>query len=216
MLPSPLPNWLRRRIVEVIAAYRATIRLCEERAEKLTADGRRGDEFGLVGDYRMDAKYCAGQATRAPLLLLECLTHEELTAIAKVLQAELPQDPLKPDAYERELRDLEYGPDAWREVVVEPAKLAPWAWKRPFKVPPPIPEPEDALETLRTTDIMQTLSQREAEAIILTKVCLLTAEKAAEVMRCSVDQVNMAVYRGKKRMQNRFYATVRKVTANQL
>lgn len=201
MLPSPLPIWLRLKIVELIAAYRATIRLCEERCEELRVAGKPGDDLGTVSEYNMDAKYCAGQASRLPVLFLESLTPEELRDVARVLRARLPANPLRIDTYERELRELEFGPDAWREVVMDPKDLAPWAWKRNRTPPPPIPDPPDALEDLRTTKLLQTLAQREAEAIILTKVCLLTADKAAEIMGCSVDQVNMAVYRGKKRLK---------------
>lgn len=218
MLPCPLPIWLRQRIVELIAAYRATIRLCDDRVEALYAEGRRGDDFGSLSDYNMDAKYCAGMATRTPMLLLESLTPDELRAVVRILKADLPSEPLKPDAYEREMRDLEYGPEAWREIPTDPETLAPRAWKRPMRVPPPIPDPPDAIGDLRTADLFQRLAQREAEALILTKVCLLPAKKAAELMGVSVRAVNKAVLEGKARLRKdpEYAAFIHRKTANQL
>lgn len=60
----------RRHAAELRAAYALTAKLCEARCAQLAqsgrrnADGRLCDDYGTIDEYRMDAKYCAGSATR--------------------------------------------------------------------------------------------------------------------------------------------------------
>lgn len=199
MLPSFLPDWLRVRIVEVVQAYRTTIELCEKRCNQLVESGTYADECGTVDEYRMDAKYCAGAASRLPALIEDALTIEEVRALVVILKGQL--EPIKPGEAARELHELEMGPEVWREVATDPERLAPWAWRKPMKPPEPTPEPEQAIPDYRVTELLQPLTQREAEALILCKVCLLTDERAGQIMGIRPDSVRKLVKQAKDRLE---------------
>jgi DNA-binding CsgD family transcriptional regulator len=192
MLPSPLPGWLRDRIAHVVASYKIGADLCEQRCLELAAkqqrrpDGHIGDEQGRLTDYRCDAKYCAGMATRLPQLLDDRLTAKERLEIVAELIA------------------LDNGTNQHsKEVPRDPRVFALWAWENPWKDTETLPPPVDGIAVVRTDERMQELglTQREAEAWILVRGYQLEASQAAEIMGVSVNAVEFSVKQARRRMR---------------
>lgn len=185
MLPSPVPQWVRDKITEVIRAYRQIVGLCENRCRQLDesdrrdAQGRACDDFGTIDDYRMDAKYCAGQAARLPPLLAGRLTAEEYDQIINTLE--------KPERKRSQ------------EEPWDPRKLAQWAWDNPWKRTAPLPETDDALFDFRPEQWMQPFTQREAEALILTVALLMNEREAARVMETSIRNVRLLLHSARQK-----------------
>lgn len=193
MLQSPLPGWLRQQINVAIAGYRVAIALCEERCKHLAREGRKNedglrcDDYGSITDYRLDAKYYAGQLARLPLLLEGRITREE------------------------------WEEGNWRELPTDPGELAPWAWLREgsellpefLPPPPPIPEPEPQLppmEALRKTRFDDRfdeydITQREAEALILCRGLGMKPAQAADVMECSPRRVSEYLHNAREKLK---------------
>lgn len=79
MLQSDLPQWVRDRRKEMAEAYRQAADRLLERCEQIKTSGHRNemgkrcDRFGTIDEYRLDAKYCAGQAAR-----LQTVHYDEL------------------------------------------------------------------------------------------------------------------------------------------
>lgn len=161
MQPSPIPQWVRVRLTDFLDGYRKAAGLCEDRCTDLAVVGIRNedgdlyDEVGTIDEYRLDAKYCAGQASRLKLTMEGRATPEE------------------------------HETESWREVPYDPRRIARWAWQNPWKRVAPLPRPKDAMRTLRLHEMLQEFTQREAEALILVEGLRLPYRKAAKIMGCS-------------------------------
>jgi predicted DNA-binding protein (UPF0251 family) len=179
----------------VVAAYKGAAKLYEQRCRDLmaaktrTTDGRLGDQCGSITDYRYDAKYCAGMATRLPALLDDRLTTKERDDIIHGLIA------------------LENGRDQHtKELPRDPRRLAEWAWDNSWKDDAiTLPLPEDGIRKPTLDERMEELhlTQREAEAWILVRGYGFEAEEAAEFMATSPVTVEILVRRAISRMKLR-------------
>lgn len=174
MLQSPLPQWVRDSLQEMLDGYRAALPLIEERCGQIEAGGRKNekhklcDDLGSINDWHNEGKYCAGQTTR----------------LRAVMQGRTP-----PDEWEKSY---------YREIPMDPRKMAAWAWQNKLKNIQPVPDPQDA-KTYRLKEFMRQFTEREAHALILTEACRLTAGEAAEVMGLTERTVNDLIYRARKR-----------------
>jgi len=175
MLESPLPQWIRDRLEAVVDAYLETIDLVEERCNTLADKGRKNDEgkfcddTAAIDEYRIDGKYCAGQATRLRGMLRERMT-----------KAEWEQSP-------------------YQEIPTDPAKLAEWGWKNPWKRMIPVPTPETAMEELQWKDFFLRFTERERRALVYTIGCRMTPKEAADKMGIKVKTLHNILQRARHR-----------------
>lgn len=128
MIPrTPLPEWLidanLTTLQEAIQGYHDALPLLETRCQAVAETDRlneRGipcDDFGSLTEYRLDAKYCAGQVVR----------------LIRAFQEMLPR--------------AEWDGHRYSQITANPRELAPWAWLNPWKgQTPPMPETVNELD----------------------------------------------------------------------
>jgi hypothetical protein len=64
VLPSQFPQWVIDNMIELMQGYKDTLPLIEERCRLIAESGKDRDDIGTLTEWRGDAKYCAGMASR--------------------------------------------------------------------------------------------------------------------------------------------------------
>ncbi len=176
---SPLPQWVKNRLTDMIDAYLTLIPVIEQRCAVVAAGARRDEQgelwdgIGTVDEYRLDSKYCAGQAVRLIALLRERFTEEqwELSPYSKV--------PKKPN------------------------ELARWAWTNPWKhlklrlVTAAMDE-----APLEWRDFYLLYPERERQALVYTMGCGMSLQEAADKMGITLGAVKAILSRARARGRN--------------
>ena len=166
MLESPLPQWIRDQLTEMIDAHLMLLPLLEDRcigvaeAGRRNSDGELCDPAGTLDGYRLDGKYVAGQVVRLLHLLRERTSESE---------------------WER---------SPYCETPADPAKLAEWAWKNPWK-DLRVRVPVTALDEgpLAWRDFYLLYTEKERKALVYTMGCRMSLRETAAKMNISVRRV---------------------------
>lgn len=179
MLPSPLPQWLRDQLTEMIDSHLILIPLLEERCTQTAEachrneDGDLCDDAGTLDDYRLDGKYSAGQAIRLLQVLRERLT------------------------------DAEWAQSPYAQLPMDPRRLADWAWANPWKplklklATTPMDE-----APLQWRDFYLLYPERERQALVYELGCGMSLQEIADKMGITIQAVRSLLSRARARGQN--------------
>lgn len=179
MLESPLPQWIRDQLTEMIDAHLMLLPLLEERCMEVAEAGRRNpdgdlcDQAGTLDGYRLDGKYIAGQVVRLLHLLRERMSESE---------------------WER---------SPYCDVPVDPETLADWAWKNPWKhlkVRLEIAAMDEA--PLKWRDFYLLYPEKERKALVYTMGCGMSLQETADKMSTSKSTVQTLLQRARARGKN--------------
>ena len=174
-----MPLWLRLQAGDMVKGYQVTIKLCEKRwqylkrRKKRNIDGKPADKFGVIDDYRMDAKYCAGQATR----------------LKDSLQGRLPPE------------EQEKGP--WQEIPWDPRRMVHWAFQPLYEDAPQKPDLEVVPpKQLRLHEALAEFSPRERQVLIYCIGACWYPEDAAKKLDLPVHVVKHILRKAKSKFRS--------------